>query len=140
VTGLTETDLELIWVNVRAGPFSLLLSTIRSVVDEAGEAGANVELIGGPLIQIVFGAPLRVRNADGARRRLVRQLQEDHGDFVSILHGSRRWPVGSYGGTDRLTYGVLSHEMDDWYRRLFSLKPGEVVELAESATTRSHNV
>ena len=126
---LKEAELDLIWVKLKSGPLSLLRSLLASVIDDAMEVGGDVLVIAGPMVQICFGSPLPTPDAEGVRHRLVNLLHEQHGHFLSIVHGRRRWPVGHHGGTSRFTYGPLSPEMNDWYERLFQLEPGEVLEL-----------
>ena len=101
-------EVHFLLVSVRASPLSDSLSLLGQVVDLSSRSEATIDTILASLVFAYFGPPGEVPDPEKRRMDLVRELQESVGPQVAILHGTRRWVIGTYGGTDRFHHGANS--------------------------------
>ena len=122
-------EVEFVLVRVRPTPLTDSLSLLARVVDLSSRAEATIDTILSSLVFAYFGAPLQVQEQEKRRMDLVREIEDSVGSQVVILHGSRRWLIGTYGGTDRFNFGAVAPEIPELIRKVLEMNLGEVEEV-----------
>ncbi len=122
-------EVDFVLVSVRPSPLTDSLSLLAQVVDLSSRAEATIDTILSSLVFAYFGAPLQVQDQEERRMDLVREIEESVGPQVVLLHGSRRWLIGTYGGTDRFNFGAVAPEIPELIRQVLEMNMGEVQEV-----------
>lgn len=122
-------EVEFVLVRVRPSPLTASLSFLAQVVDLSSKAEATLDTIFSSLVFAYFAAPLKVQDQEKRRMGLVSEIEGSIGSDVALLHGSRRWLIGTYGGTDRFHYGAMGPEISELIGKVLEMNMGEIQEV-----------
>jgi hypothetical protein len=104
-------------------------SIIRAAVAIIDKYEGMVDSIVGPLIVVLFGAPVAQPGSESKRKALVQAITKAIGEKVSMVHGHSECLVGTVGNESRMSYTALIPGFKEILRRLSGLPYGGVLEI-----------
>jgi len=134
VPNLTGATVDFILVKIREHPQENLLECLEAVINTASKNAALVEQVMSSLVLITYGATDVFPPSEEKRKRLANELIEQYGERIAVVEGRQETLVGTYGSSQRATFGSIIQDLWGLLQELAALDYGESKEISRGAT------